>query len=277
LAGGLADCIAAERRPVIPDHVDRGNVINPILVDKGIWSLAGVPLLVHGAVIGVLHVGMVHNRVFSTDDVALLRLAADRAAVAVQSLRSLEDHAAAAALQRSLVPAALPGAGSGHRRLVRAGGFGHVGGDWYDVFRLPSGELGMVVSLTSDAEGALDRLRLTWILLRAGSGEGTRISAAFRLSAVVSAVARPAWCGLRVFRCGLVRTPEGCSADAGGAGQAACPAASRMVKPSGDRISAASRSSMWMSQSPPSRCPSQAHAGTNPASGSAGPGPVSCT
>jgi len=108
LAGGLADCIAAERRPVIPDHVDRGNVINPILVDKGIWSLAGVPLLVHGAVIGVLHVGMVHNRVFSTDDVALLRLAADRAAVAVQSLRSLEDHAAAAALQRSLVPAALP-------------------------------------------------------------------------------------------------------------------------------------------------------------------------
>ena len=88
--------------------------------------------------------------------------------------------------------------------------------------------------------------------------------------------ARPASCGSRVLR-RVGSRPEGCSADAGGAGQAACPAASRTVKPSGDRISAASRSSMWMSQSPPSRCPGLAHTGTSPASGSAGPGPVSCT
>ena len=58
---GFAGRIAAERRPVILDHVDHGNVLNPILLDKGIRSLAGVPLLVHGAVLGVLHVGTVHN------------------------------------------------------------------------------------------------------------------------------------------------------------------------------------------------------------------------
>ena len=120
---GFAGRIAAERRPVILDHVDHSNVLNPILLDKGIQSLVGVPLLVHGAVIGVLHVGTVHNRVFTADDAALLQLAADRAALAVQSLRSREDRAAAAALQRSLLPSALPGAQrGGGRRPLRAWG-----------------------------------------------------------------------------------------------------------------------------------------------------------
>ena len=142
---GFAGRIAAERRPVILDHVDHGNVLNPILLEKGIRSLAGVPLLVHGAVLGVLHVGTVRNRVFTTDDAALLQLAADRAAVAVQSLRSREDHAAALALQRSLVPSALPAVPGAEVAARYVPGSGHVGGDWYDVFVLPSGEVGMVV------------------------------------------------------------------------------------------------------------------------------------
>ncbi len=142
---GFAGRIAAERQPVILDHVDHDNVLNPILMDKGIRSLAGVPLLVHGAVLGVLHVGTVHNRVFTADDAALLQLAADRAALAVQSLRSREDHAAAVALQRSLVPSALPAVRGVEVAARYVPGSGHVGGDWYDAFVLPSGELGMVV------------------------------------------------------------------------------------------------------------------------------------
>ena len=142
---GFAGRIAAERRPVILDHVDHGNVLNPLLLEKGIRSLAGVPLLVHGAVLGVLHVGTVHNRVFTVEDAALLQLAADRAAIAVQSLRSHEDHAAAVALQRSLVPSALPTVRGVEVAARYVPGSGHVGGDWYDVFVLPSGELGMVV------------------------------------------------------------------------------------------------------------------------------------
>ena len=142
---GFAGRIAAERRPVILDHVDHGNVLNPLLLEKGIRSLAGVPLLVHGAVLGVLHVGTVHNRVFTTDDAALLQLAADRAALAVQSLQSREDHAAAVALQRSLVPSALPEVKGVEIAARYVPGSGHVGGDWYDAFALPSGELGMVV------------------------------------------------------------------------------------------------------------------------------------
>ena len=145
VGGGFAGRIAAERRPVILDHVDHGNVLNPILLEKGIRSLVGVPLLVHGAVIGVLHVGTMRNRIFTTDDAALLQLAADRAALAVQSLRSREDRAAAAALQRSLLPSALPVVTGVEIAARYVPGDGPVGGDWYDVFPLPSGELGMVV------------------------------------------------------------------------------------------------------------------------------------
>jgi sigma-B regulation protein RsbU (phosphoserine phosphatase) len=139
---GFAGRIAAERRPFILDH---GSVLDPLLVDKGIRSLAGVPLLAEGAVIGVLHIGTVRDRVFTTDDVALLQLAADRAALAVQSLRSREDHAAAVALQRSLVPSALPAVTGTEIATRYVPGSGQVGGDWYDVFVLPSGELGLVV------------------------------------------------------------------------------------------------------------------------------------
>ncbi len=142
---GFAGRIAAERRPVILDHVDHSNVLNPLLLEKGIRSLVGVPLLVHGMVVGVLHVGTVHNRVFTADEAALLQLAADRAALAVQSLRSREDHAAALALQRSLVPSALPAVRAVEVAARYVSGIGHVGGDWYDAFALPSGALGMVV------------------------------------------------------------------------------------------------------------------------------------
>ena len=45
---GFAGRIAAEARPVMLDHVDHSNVLNPILLEKGIRSLIGVPLLVNG-------------------------------------------------------------------------------------------------------------------------------------------------------------------------------------------------------------------------------------
>jgi phosphoserine phosphatase RsbU/P len=93
----------------------------------------------------VLHVGTVHDRVFTPDDAALLQLAADRAALAVQSLQSREDHAAAVALQRSLVPSAPPAARGVEVAARYVPGSGQVGGDWYDTFVLPSGELGLVV------------------------------------------------------------------------------------------------------------------------------------
>jgi sigma-B regulation protein RsbU (phosphoserine phosphatase) len=142
---GFAGRIAAERRPVILERVEHGLVMNPLLLKRGIRSLVGVPLMVHGAVLGVLHAGTLQDRAFTADDAALLQLAADRAAVAVQSLRARDDQAAALALQRSLVPSALPALAAVEVAARYVPGSGHVGGDWYDVFTLPSGRLGLVV------------------------------------------------------------------------------------------------------------------------------------
>jgi serine phosphatase RsbU (regulator of sigma subunit) len=136
---GFAGRIAAEQRPVILDRVDHTTVLNPILMAKGIRALLGVPLMSGGQIIGVLHVGSLANRQFTTDDVGLLQLAAHRAATAVQSMT------AATALQRSLLPSALPAVAGGEMAARFIPGHGTVGGDWYDAFILPSGGLCTVV------------------------------------------------------------------------------------------------------------------------------------
>jgi len=142
---GFAGRIAADHRPVILDHVDHTTVLNPILWAKGIRALVGVPLIAGGRVIGVLHVGSLTPREFTSDDVELLQLAAGRAATAVQSLIMREDRIAAAALQRSLLPFALPASDAGQLAARYVPGEGAVGGDWYDGFTLPSGQLCVVI------------------------------------------------------------------------------------------------------------------------------------
>jgi phosphoserine phosphatase RsbU/P len=145
LGQGFAGQVAVEGRPVILDRVDRVTVINPILWAKGIRSMMGVPMVAGGRVIGVLHVGSLTPRQFSGEDVELLQLAADRAAAAVQSITARADRVAAAALQRSLVPSALPVVAGAELAARYVPGRGGVGGDWYDVFTLPSGELCVVI------------------------------------------------------------------------------------------------------------------------------------
>ena len=142
---GFAGRIAAEHRPVILDHVDHTTVLNPILLAKGIQSMMGVPMVAGGKVIGVLHVGSLSPRQFTGHDAELLQLAADRAAAAVQSMTAQADRLAAAALQRSLVPTALPAVPGAELAARYIAGSGGVGGDWYDVFTLPTGELCVVI------------------------------------------------------------------------------------------------------------------------------------
>jgi putative methionine-R-sulfoxide reductase with GAF domain len=142
---GFAGRIAAEHRPVVLDRVDHTTVLNPILWARRIQSMMGVPMVAGGRVIGVLHVGSLTPRQFGGDDVKLLQLAADRAAAAVQSMTAQADRAAMAALQRSLVPSALPAVAGAEMAGRYIPGSGAVGGDWYDVFTLPSGQLCVTV------------------------------------------------------------------------------------------------------------------------------------
>jgi GAF domain-containing protein len=103
VGGGFAGRVAAERRPVILPDVDHAHVLNPILREKGIKTLLGVPLVVGDDVIGVLHVGTLRLREFTEDDVALLQLVADRAALAIERARLHEDTVQLDELQRNFV------------------------------------------------------------------------------------------------------------------------------------------------------------------------------
>jgi signal transduction histidine kinase len=90
VGAGFAGRVAESKQAVILGQVDHDDVLNPILLEKGIKSLLGVPLLVAGRAIGVLHVGTLSPRRFADDDVELLQLAADRAALAIEHARLFE-------------------------------------------------------------------------------------------------------------------------------------------------------------------------------------------
>ncbi|MEU6040523.1 GAF domain-containing SpoIIE family protein phosphatase [Actinomadura sp. NPDC047616] len=142
---GFAGRVAAERRPVYIDDVANANVFNPLLVQRGLRSLLGVPLIAGGTLVGVLHIGSLTERRFTKDETEFLQLAAARVAMAVQSLLTRAERAGALELQRSLVPAALPSIPGVEFAARYRPGKASVGGDWYDVFTLPSGEVGIVM------------------------------------------------------------------------------------------------------------------------------------
>jgi serine phosphatase RsbU (regulator of sigma subunit)/anti-sigma regulatory factor (Ser/Thr protein kinase) len=140
---GFAGRIAAERRPITLDRVDHSTVLNPILFQKGIRSLLGVPLLANGEVVGVMHVGTTTPHTFTQDEIELLQLVADRVALALQVRLSDRGRVVLDAFQRTFLPDVLPfvpGIRVSTRYLPAASTVG-VGGDWYDTFALPSGEL----------------------------------------------------------------------------------------------------------------------------------------
>jgi anti-sigma regulatory factor (Ser/Thr protein kinase) len=84
--------------------------------------------------------------VFSTEDIDLMLLVADRIALATAASLSTAERSAARILQRSLVPSRLPevaGLEIAARYMPAEGGT--VGGDWYDVFTLPGASVCIVV------------------------------------------------------------------------------------------------------------------------------------
>jgi PAS domain S-box-containing protein len=95
---GFAGRIAASRAPLVVDDTATFDMWTPILREQ-VRSVAGVPLIVEGRLVGVLHVGTRTARHFSEIDVSLLRLVADRVALAVDRARlyAAEREARAAA------------------------------------------------------------------------------------------------------------------------------------------------------------------------------------
>ncbi len=146
---GFAGRIAAERAPIVIADVDHADVLNPLLRAAGIRSLLGVPLVVHGKTIGVLHVGSLTPREFGTAEATVLELAGSRVAPAIEHAELVDaldrEHRSAVALQRTLLPEVLPSI----PEVDAAGRYlparDEVGGDWYDVFELRGSQVGIAI------------------------------------------------------------------------------------------------------------------------------------
>jgi serine phosphatase RsbU (regulator of sigma subunit)/anti-sigma regulatory factor (Ser/Thr protein kinase) len=158
--------VAARRRPMVLSDVSPAEQDSPLLKGRQVCSLAAVPLLAHGELIGVLQVGSLQKRRFSDDDVRLLQLAGERMALAIDRARLFEEtHHIAETLQRKLLPERLPEIPTVElaARYLPGGPGVEIGGDWYDVFTYKDGRVGLamgdVVGRGVDAASLMGQLR----------------------------------------------------------------------------------------------------------------------
>jgi phosphoserine phosphatase RsbU/P len=181
---GFAGRIAAKRRPVMLDTINSSTVANPILWQKGIHAMLGVPLITGDSMVGVLHIGRLKQQRFTPEDADLLVVVAERVVLALQAGLLKTERAASAILERSLVPSALPEVPGFEfaARYVPAIERG-VGGDWYDVFQLPSGEIWLSVGDVAGhglrAAVVMGRLRT---MIRVHAFEGRRPNEVLQLT-----------------------------------------------------------------------------------------------
>ncbi|MEV7996623.1 SpoIIE family protein phosphatase, partial [Streptomyces sp. NPDC086077] len=135
--------------------------------DFGLHSLLSVPMRARNTALGLTTFLRSLNPVpFQPDDVLLARELVARAALCVDNARRYtREHTAAITLQRSLLPQALTGGTALEvaSYYLPADPSGGVGGDWFDVFPLSGGRVGLavgdVVGHGITAAAAMGRLR----------------------------------------------------------------------------------------------------------------------
>src|SRR5581483_4346938 len=89
---GMAGRVASTRTPVVIRDLDKVELASPHLRERGIKSLVAIPITIGDQVIGVAHAGSVELAHFDEGDMRLLRLMADRLALAISQAQLYEDE-----------------------------------------------------------------------------------------------------------------------------------------------------------------------------------------
>jgi len=152
-------CLTAirEREPVsVPDFTaeSRWPHVTAEARRVGIHSSLSLPLDGHGQVLGALNLYGEVRGAFGQDSHRAADAFAQQAVVILRFLNQLDveraqlaqERAAPAELQRSLLPT-LPHIGgiTAAARYLVSGSTAQVGGDWYDLFTLPDGAIGVAI------------------------------------------------------------------------------------------------------------------------------------
>jgi len=158
ISRGLVEMAASRKLSVLttdaaedPRFADRQSII-----DLGLHSAMCVPLETEKETLGVICAERVSSREpFTDEDLRLLTLMANLAAVKIENARLVEDGLAhdrmerelrlAAEIQRGLLPKECPTCGDFDIAAVSSPSL-HVGGDYYDFISLTDGRLGTTVA-----------------------------------------------------------------------------------------------------------------------------------
>lgn len=89
---GFSGLVASAGEPLIWNSPDPSAFVSDILRAKSPAAIMGVPLRIHGDLVGVLHVSSTADHTFTDDDLQLLQVAGDRVAIAVDNARLLDSE-----------------------------------------------------------------------------------------------------------------------------------------------------------------------------------------
>ena len=145
---GVVGRVLATRRPFICNDTERdARVSRRITRPEGIRSFMHVPLVVGERVYGLLSVNSATPRAFGERELRVVTELTRHAAVALQNaLQFDQERHIAETLQQALLAEELPKVpGLEMAALYQAAAGSGVGGDLYNVWRLPHGEVGVLL------------------------------------------------------------------------------------------------------------------------------------
>jgi sigma-B regulation protein RsbU (phosphoserine phosphatase) len=162
ISRGVVECVAERGQPVLTSNAQQDDrfSLRTSVMSLGLRSILCVPLAVQGRLQGVIYVdNRLQSGVFTSADLDLLAAIASTAAIAVENARLYQvavekgrlerELQVAREVQASLLPRAAP-VFPGWEIEGRWWPAREVAGDYYDLFPLDAGRLGLVIADVSD-------------------------------------------------------------------------------------------------------------------------------
>gem|GEM_PF-2569052 len=155
----------ATMRVTYPRQESENSISASLFDGEDLETVVDAPLAIEGVVVGVLSLGWRANRTFPDDEFSFFESLARVLAEGFGRARATAaERAALGVFQRALLPReTFPDAIQVAVRYEPAAGDVNLGGDWYDVFELPDGLVGIaagdVVGHGVDAAAVMGQLR----------------------------------------------------------------------------------------------------------------------
>ncbi|WP_051055299.1 MULTISPECIES: SpoIIE family protein phosphatase [Kitasatospora] len=183
LAGGVMEHVLARATPLFsePGQERRGPAA------PAAWTV--LPLVASGRQVGSCLITFATERAFSREDRTMFSAFAGILAQSLERARLYDvHHERASELQRAMLPRSLPvlpGIASAARYLPSTEGM-QIGGDWYDLLRLPDGLVGLVIGdvqgHNAEATAVMGQLRsVLWAYATEGNDPAAALERTSRL------------------------------------------------------------------------------------------------